>query len=92
MADAAKVDTILIQKAVKYDYSGYGLDEGVVKLTIGSWESAPGAQRNVLYTSTLRLNEIIFIPFEEEADAIAAADDLDAFNDEILEAKKKKEN
>lgn len=92
VADAAKVDTILIQKAVKYDYSGYGLDEGVVRLTIGSWESAPGAQRNVLYTSTLRLNEIIFIPFEEEADAIAAADDLDAFNDEILEAKKKKEN
>ena len=92
VADAAKVDTILIQKAVKYDFSGYGLDEGVVKLSIGSWENAPGAQQDLIYTRTLRLNEIIMIPFEEEADAIAAADDLDAFNDEILEAKKKKEN
>lgn len=83
---ANKVDTVLIQSAVQFNYSSYGLDEGTVRLRIGS--IGPGTEREKSYTRTLRLNEIILVPFETKEEAEAAADDLDAFNDELLEANK----
>ncbi len=88
VASTEKVDTILLQSAVKYDYSSMSLDEGVVKLTIGSFGPSSSTYRDKIYTRELRLNEIIMIPYETEAEAIAAADDKDAFNDELLEANK----
>ncbi len=88
VASAEKVDTILLQSAVKYSYSSMGLDDGVVKLTIGSFGPSSTTYRDKIYTRNLRLNEIIMIPFETENEALEAADDIDAFNDELLEANK----
>ncbi len=88
VASAEKVDTILIQSAVNYTYAGYGLDDGVVKFTIGSFGPSSSKYREAIYTRTLRLNEIIMVPFETREEAEAAADDIDAFNDELLEANK----
>ncbi len=88
VASAEKVDTILIQSAVKYDYSGAGLDDGVIKLQIGSFGPNSASKREKIYTRTLRLNEIIMIPFETEEEALEAADDKDAFNDKLLEGNK----
>ncbi len=88
VASTEKVDTILVQSAVNYTYSGQGLDDGVVELTIGSFGPSSASYRERIYTRTLRLNEIIMVPFETEDEALEAADDLDAFNDEILEANK----
>ncbi len=88
VASAEKVDTILLQSAVKYSYSGAGLDDGVVQFTVSSFGPASASSREKIYTRTLRLNEIIMVPFETEEEAIAAADDIDAFNDELLEANK----
>lgn len=90
VTDINKVDTILIQSAVKYDFAGEGLDEGVVKLNIGSWGPSSATYREKIYTRTLRLNEIIMVPFETKEEAEEAAYDLNAINDEILEANKKK--
>jgi hypothetical protein len=42
----------------------------------------------VIYTRTLSLCEFILVPFETKEEAEAAADDMDAFNDELLEANK----
>ena len=88
VADAEKVDTILIQSAVKYDYAGAGLDDGVLKLRIGDFGPNSASYREKIYTRTLRLNEIIMIPFETEEEARAAAEDKNAFNDELLGRKK----
>ncbi|MCD8266277.1 MAG: hypothetical protein LUC33_03890 [Prevotellaceae bacterium] len=88
VASAEKVDTILIQAAVKYSYSGVGLDDEVVRLRISSFGPASASSREKIYTRTLRLNEIIMVPFETEAEALAAAEDIDAFNDDLLEANK----
>ncbi len=88
VASAEKVDTILLQSAVKYDYSSMSLDDEVVQLTISSFGPSSSTYRERIYTRNLRLNEIIMIPYETEAEALAAADDKDAFNDEILEANK----
>lgn len=85
VADPTKMDTILIQSGVKYDFSGYGVDDGVVKYTISSFGPSATSYRERIYTRTLRLNEIILIPFETKEEAEAAADDLDAFNDVLLE-------
>ncbi len=90
VASAEKVDTILLQSAVKYDYSSMSLDDEVVQLTIKSFGPSSSTYRDKIYTRNLRLNEIIMIPYETEAEALAAADDKDAFNDELLEANKKK--
>ena len=87
-ATAEKVDTILIQSGVQFNYSGSGLRDGVVKLNISSFGPSSASYREKLYTRTLRLNEIILVPFETKEEAEAAANDLDAFNDELLEAKK----
>lgn len=88
VASAEKMDTILIQAAVPYTYSAAGLDDGVVRLNIGSFGPSSSRYRETIYTRTLRLNEIILVPFETKEEAEAAADNLDAFNDEILEANK----
>jgi len=88
VASGEKVDTILIQSAVNYTYAGSGLDDGVVKYTIGSFGPSSSKYRETIYTRTLRLNEIILVPFETEEEALAAADDIDAFSDELLEANK----
>ena len=88
VASAAKVDTILIQKGVQFNYSASGLDDGVVKLTVRSFGPSNATYREKVYTRTLRLNEIILVPFETKEEAEEAADDINAFNDEILEANK----
>ncbi|MCF0198839.1 MAG: hypothetical protein HUK02_05875 [Bacteroidaceae bacterium] len=81
-----KIDTILVQSAVKYDYCGVGLDNPEVKLTVSSIDKLGGqAYREKIYTRTLSLGEIIMIPFATEAEAKAAADNLDAFNDKVLQ-------
>ncbi len=79
-----KMDTVLVQTAVKYDFSGVNVDDGVVKFTISSFGPSGSSYREKIYTRTLRLNEIILIPFATKEEAEAAADDLDAFNDEKL--------
>lgn len=88
VASATKVDTILIQKAVQFPYSSVGLEEGTVKLKFLHF--GPSSSADKIYTRTLSLNEIILVPFETEKEAEEAADDLDAFNDDLLEANRKK--
>ena len=88
VASAEKVDTILVQSAVQFKYAGSGLDDGVVQLTISSFGPSSTSYREKVYTRTLRLNEIILVPFKTEQEALEAAKDTDAFNDEILEANK----
>ena len=83
-----KVDTVLLQSAVQFKYSGADLDEGVVKLVIGSLGPAQSSYREKIYTRHLRLNELILVPFETKEEAEAAMDDIDAFNDDLLEANK----
>lgn len=86
-----KVDTILIQTAMQFKFAHKGLEgreKGGVSFDVQSW--GPGGQSyQDKYTRTLRLNEFILVPFETEAEAKAAADDLDAFNDDILMEKAK---
>ena len=88
VASGEVVDTILVQSAVKFDYSGYGADDGVVKFLISSFGPSGSSYREKIYTRTLRLNEIILIPFETKEEAEAAADDKNAFNDQLLQALK----
>ena len=83
-----KVDTILVAKALMFDYCGNGVDGGICKFTVSSFGPNGTAYREKIYTRTLRLNEIILVPFETKEEAEAAADDLDAFNDEKLQALK----
>ena len=83
-----KVDTILVAKAMMFDYCGVGVNGGICKFTISSFGPNGTAYREKIYTRTLRLNEIILVPFETKEEAEAAADDLDAFNDEKLQALK----
>ncbi|MBQ8050192.1 MAG: hypothetical protein IJ197_01280 [Bacteroidaceae bacterium] len=87
-ASPEKVDTILIQSGVQFKYAGYGLGDGVVQLTLSSFGPSSATYREKVYTRTLRLGEIILVPFETKEEAEAAANDLDAFNDDILEANK----
>lgn len=91
VASAEKMDTLLVQSAMQLPYSGYSLKEGTLKLTVGSIGTLSNFN-DVNYTRNLRLNKFIFIPFETKEEAEAAADDLNAFNDEILaeEAKNKR--
>ena len=88
VASAEKMDTILVQSAVQFNYSAAGLDKGVVKMTVNSFGPSNATYREKVYTRTLRLNEIILVPFETKEEAEEAADDTDAFNDELLEANK----
>lgn len=87
----SKVDTILISKAKMFDVSSYGLDKGVVTLQFKSFGPAATKVKEKVYTRTLRFDEIILVPFMTKEEAIAAADDLDAFNDEKLELHKGKD-
>lgn len=88
VSSAEKMDTILIQSGMTFEYSGAGVDDAVVKLTISSFGPSGSSYREKIYTRTLRLNEIILVPFETKEEAEAAADDKNAFNDDILEALK----
>ncbi len=88
VSSTEKMDTILIQSAVSYPYSNLDTSDPTVKLTIQSFGPSSGSKREKIYTRTLRLNELIFIPFESKEEAEAAANDLDAFNDEKLQANK----
>lgn len=94
VSSGTKMDTILVRVAEKYEYSGYGADNGinssVVKFKISSAGPSSSSYREKVYTRTLRLNEIIMIPFETKEEAEAAADDLNAFNDKVLQALKEK--
>lgn len=83
-----KIDTILVATAMKFDYCGYEVDGGICRFTISSFGPNGTAYREKIYTRTLRLNEIILVPFETKEEAEAAADDIDAFNDEKLQALK----
>lgn len=82
------LDTMLVQSAVQFPYSSVGLDDGVVKLTVRSMGPSARTKLDVIYTRTLGLCEFILVPFETKEEAEAAADDMDAFNDELLEANK----
>lgn len=90
VADAMQIDTVLIQSAVQFPYSGAGLDDGTVKLTVQSFGPSSSSYREKIYSRTLRLNEIILVPFETKEEAEEAAHRTDLFNDDrlMLEAKK----
>lgn len=100
VSSANKVDTILVQSAVKYTYSGMGAGDGVVKVYFTSMGPSGNQYREKIYTRTLRLNEIIFVPFETEEEAKANAGrfvGLDGqphyrFDDEYLEEYEKNKN
>ncbi len=63
-----QVDTICLATGVQFNYSGVGLDEGVVQLVLTS--SATSTENRRTYTRTFRIDEIIMCPYEtkEEAD------------------------
>ncbi len=100
VSSATKVDTILVQSAVKYTYSGYGAGDGTVKLHFTSMGPASNLYREKIYTRTLRLNEIIFVPFETEEEAKSNAERIIGqdgaphylFDDEYLEEYEKNKN
>lgn len=83
-----ELDTLLVQKAVQFPNSSVGLDDGVAKLVVRSMGPSSRTKLDVIYTRTLSLCEFILVPFETKEEAEAAADDMDAFNDELLEANK----
>jgi len=86
---ATTMDTILISKAKVFSVSSMGIDKGVVTLQFKSFGPAATKVKEKVYTRTLRLDEIILVPFETKEEAEAAAFDLDAFNDKLLERNKK---
>lgn len=100
VSNATKLDTILVKTAANFTYSSLGAGDGVVKLTFKSMGPAAGTYREKIYTRTIRLNEIIFVPFETEEDAkanaerIIGADGLPhyRFDDEYLEEFEKNKN
>lgn len=82
VSSAEKVDTILVQSAVQFPYASYGQSESTVKLTVSTYGRSNRKGRS--YTSHLRLNKFILVPFATEEEAKAAAMDFDAINDDIL--------
>jgi len=90
--NATKIDTILISKAKMFDVASYGIDKGVVTLQFKSFGPAATKVKEKVYTRTLRFDEIILVPFETKEEAEAAAFDLDAINDVLLERNKKDES
>lgn len=89
--NATQVDTILISKAKVFPTSSIGLDKGVVTLEFKSFGPAATKTKEKVYTRTLRFDEIILVPFATKEEAEAAAFDLDAMNDELLELHKGKD-
>lgn len=89
--NATKVDTILISKAKAFDVSSYGIDKGVVTLQFKSFGPAATKVKEKVYTRSLRFDEILLVPFNTKEEAEAAAFDLDALNDVLLELNKKDE-
>ena len=88
VSSTEKIDTILVQSAVQFPYSNYGWGETVARLKVQSFGPSNSTIRDKIYTRTLNISEIILVPFETEEEALKAADDTDAFNDELLEAEK----
>ncbi|MDD7303854.1 MAG: hypothetical protein SPF56_10115 [Bacteroidaceae bacterium] len=87
VSSAEKVDTILVQSAVQFPYASYGQEEPTVKLTVSTYGRSNRKGRS--YTSRLRLNSFILVPFATEEEAKAAAMNFDAINDDILANKEK---
>ena len=88
VSSTEKIDTILVQAAVQFPYSNVGWGETVARLKVQSFGPSNSTIRDKIYTRTLNINEIILVPFETAEEAMKAADDTDAFNDELLEAEK----
>lgn len=86
----AQVDTILVASAFQIPFSGYGLNDPALKITISSAGPSGAAVREKLYTRMLNLNEFILVPFATKEEAEAAKNDLNAINDAILMANRKK--
>lgn len=86
-----KIDTILISMAKNFDVSSYGIDGGVVTLQFKSFGPSATKTKEKVYTRTLRFSEFILVPFRTREEAVAAAFDLDAINDDKLELYKGKE-
>lgn len=84
------VDTILVASAFQLPYSGYGLTDPALKLTISSAGPSGAAYREVIYTRMLNFCEFILVPYATKEEAEAAKDDLNAINDAILMANRKK--
>lgn len=84
------VDTILVATGFQIPYSGYGLNEESFRLKLSSFGPGSTAIREKVYTRMFTLNEFIFVPFETKEEADAAKFDLDAINDAILQANRKK--
>lgn len=62
-----RVDTICLATGVKFDYSGVGLDDGVVKVVLET--SASSTENRRTYTRTFRIDEIIMSPYETKEEA-----------------------
>lgn len=84
------VDTILVATGFQIPYSGYGLNDPALKITISSAGPSGAAVREKLYTRMLNFNQFILVPYATKEEAEAAKDDLDAINDAILMANRKK--
>ena len=99
VASGLNADTVLVQSAVTFKYSSYGLSDPVVKLNIKSTGPTAGTLTG-FYSRTLRISEIILVPFEDEdkakADAqrVVGADGLPhyLFDDDYLEEYGKNKN
>lgn len=83
-ASTERVDTMLIQSAVKFDFASYDGKE-IVKLKFETDGTTTG--RNKKYASTLCIVELILVPFEDEDEAKSVANDTYLFNDDYLEGK-----
>ena len=59
-----------------------------MKLVLSSVGPSGNKYKDVIYTRTLRFNEFILVPFATKEEAEEAANNKDAFNDDILEANK----
>lgn len=84
------VDTILVASGFQIPYSGYGLADPAMKITITSAGPSGAAVREKIYTRMLNFNQFILVPFATKEEAEAAKDNLDAINDAILMANRKK--
>lgn len=62
-----QVDTLCLARGVQFDYCGYGLDDGVVKLVLES--NVSSTENRKRYTRTFRIDELIFCPYETKEQA-----------------------
>lgn len=62
-----KLDTICLATGVQFDYSGYGLDDGVVQVILETYVLSTENRRT--YTRTFRIDEIIMSPYDTKEQA-----------------------